>query len=145
MNHNDIASVKKKLKWKSNSVDEVNIINLIQFLIPAERISFFNELYRILKVGGKIQMITPHWCSARAYGDLAFVYPPVSEAWIHHLNKEWREANAPWGKSYKCDFDVSGGYGMHQAICSRNTEYQQHAIMFWKEAAQDLITTLVKK
>lgn len=145
LNHKDLAKVKKKWVQADNSVDEVNVINLIQFLTPRERIHFANELYRVLKSGARAQISAPHWCSARAYGDMEFQWPPVSEAWLHHLNKEWREANAPWGKTYKCDFDVSGGYSLHPGIITRNQEYQMHAITYWKEAAQDLLATLMKR
>jgi hypothetical protein len=142
----DLAKVRKKWTQASNSVDEVGVINLVQFLTAKERIHFVNELHRVLKKGGTAQINAPHWCSARALGDLAFQWPPVSETWKYHLNAEWRKANAPWGKTYTCDFDVDGGgYGLHPAIISRNQEYQMHAVGFFKEAAQDLIITLTKR
>lgn len=141
----DIPKLKGRWPWKSNSVDDVSVINLIQFLRPQERIHFANELHRVLKAGAKAQISTPHWCAARSYGDLSFQWPPVSESWAPHLNKDWRKANAPWNKAYTCDFEAGGGYGMHPQIVSRNQEYQQHAVAFFKEAAQDLIITLVKK
>jgi predicted SAM-dependent methyltransferase len=145
LTHKDLARVRKRWPWASNSVSEVNVVNLLQMLTPAERIHFANELYRVLKRGAKAQISAPHWCSARAYGDLTFQWPPVSETWPHHLNAEWRKANAPWGTKYKCDFDIGGGYGMHPQIVTRNQEYQQHAVAFFKEAAQDLIISLTKR
>jgi hypothetical protein len=145
LDHTNLAAARKKLPQASNSVDEFEIINLVQFLTPAERITFANELHRALKKGGRAQINAPHWCSARAFGDMEFQWPPVSETWIHHLNAEWRKANAPWGKRYRCDFDVSGGYGLHPAVAARNQEYQMHAISFFKEAAQDLVFTLIKR
>lgn len=131
-------------KHASNSVDEVSIINFVQFLRPNERIEFVNDLWRILKVGAKAQIITPHWCSSRAFSDLAFQHPPVAEGWYFHLNREWREKNAAWGKAYRCNFDITFGYGLHQLVATRNGEYQQHAVTFFKEAAQDVIATLTK-
>jgi hypothetical protein len=128
-----------------NSIDEASVINLVQFLKPADRIHFVNELHRVLKSGAKAQIIAPHWCASRAYGDLMFESPPVSESWFPHLNAAWREVNAPWGKAYKCDFDHTLGYGLHPGIVSRNQEYQQHAVTFWKEAGQDLCATLIKR
>ena len=131
--------------YVANSVDEAYIVNLIPFLQPDERIRFMNELWRVLKKDAKAQIVSPHWCSARAHSDLAFVYPPVAEGWYYHLNADWRKANAPWGTKYRCDFDMTFGYGMHPLIVSRNQEYQQNAVTFWKEAAQDLIATVTKK
>lgn len=143
--HADLNKLRKKWSYASNSVDVVEAEHIIQFLKPEERIHFVNELHRVLKKGGKAHILTPYWSSARAYGDLMFEMPPVSEAWLYHLNAEWRKNNAPWGDKYTCDFDPTWGYGMHPLIMSRNQEYQQHALTFWKEAAQDLVATLIKR
>lgn len=145
LTHKDLKRVRGKWPEKTESVDEVNIINLVQMLTPKERIHFANELHRVMKPGAKAQLITPHWCSARAFGDMAFQWPPVSEGWFYHLNAEWRKANAPWGTGYKCDFDPTWGYGLHPLIVPRNHEYQQNAITFYKEAAQDLCATLTRR
>lgn len=141
----DLAKVKKKWTQANNSVDEIAAAQLLQFLKPSERIHFVNEAYRVLKKGGKCQILTPHWCASRAWGDLAFEHPPVAEPWYHHLNEQWRKDNAPWGKGYKCDFDCTYGYSMHPGIQSRNQEYQHHAIQFWKESAQDMMATIIKR
>ena len=77
----DRTWVTKRWPHKTNNVDEVNVINLVQFLLPPERIHFVNELWRVLKPGAKAQISSPHWASARAHSDLAFVYPPVAEGW----------------------------------------------------------------
>lgn len=145
LTHKDIPKLKGRWSWASNSVDEVSVINLVQMLGPDERIHFVNELWRVMKPGAKAQLVIPHWCSARAYGDLAFQWPPVSEGWFYHLNAEWRKTNAPWGVKYKCDFDPTWGYGLHPLIVSRNQEYQQHAVTFFKESSQDTIATLTKR
>lgn len=145
LDHKNISEVKGKWKQKSNSVPEVQIANLIQFLKPKERIHFMNELYRVMKKGAKAQIIAPHWCASKAYGDLSFEYPPVSESWFAHLNKAWREEFAPWGTEYECDFDSTVGYALHPQLASRNMEYQQQAVSFWKEACQDTVATVIKK
>ncbi len=145
LSHADLDWVRGAWPQASNSVAEVSIINLVQFLTPAERIHFVNELHRVLMSGARAELSVPHWASSRAYGDLAFQSPPVSESWLHHLNADWRAANAPWGKDYTCDFIPGCGYGMHPDIVSRNQEYQMHALTFWKEAAQDMVATLTKK
>ena len=145
LDHKNLAQVKRKWAQASNSVDSVDALNIIQFLKPAERIHFANEMWRVMKPGAKASISTPWWASARAYADLAFEYPPVSEGWFYHLNKEWREANAPWGKAYKCDFDFGIGYNLHPSMANRNTEYVTNAITFWKESAQDIGVTLTKR
>lgn len=145
LDYKNLAEVKGSWKQKTNSVEEVEIANLVQFLTPPERIHFVNELHRVMKKGAKARIITPHWCASKAYGDLMFQWPPVSESWFAHLNKEWREKFAPWGEDYTCDFDATVGYALHPQLNTRNMEYQQQAVSFWKEACQDTASTLIKR
>lgn len=70
---------------------------------------------------------------------------------FYYLSKEWRSTQAPHTDSahnphgYACDFEATWGYSLHQGLISRNAEYQQHALAYWKEAAQDIIATLTKR
>jgi len=137
--------------WADESVSEIHCSHFLEHLDARERVWFWNELYRVLKpkCGGKV--ITPYWASARAYGDPTHKWPPVAEWSYYYLNKDWRKLNAPhcdsefvaWG--FNCDFDAIGGYGMHQAILTRTPEYQNYAIQWYKEAAQDLHMNITKK
>jgi predicted SAM-dependent methyltransferase len=136
---------KKKWPWKDGSVDEAHCSHMLEHLTASERIHFINELYRVLKKGGKCQIITPHWCSSRAYGDLTHQWPPVSEFWYYYLSRDWRAGNAPHNDGYSCDFEAVWGYSIHPAVAQRSPEYQQNAVSYWKEAAQDLIANLTKK
>lgn len=138
------ADLTKKWPWKDSSVTEANASHFVEHLDGQERIHFANELYRVLIPGGKCQIITPHWASCRAYGDLTHKWPPVSEFWFYYLKKEWRDANAPHNTEYACDFEATWGYSLHQQIQARNQEYQTHALTFFKEAAQDMLAMLVK-
>lgn len=131
--------------WKTASVDEVNSEYLVHYFTARERVHFANELYRVLKPGAKAIIQVPHWCASKAYGDIRVQWPPVSEMWFAMLSKKWREAqNCVDSSGYTCDFDHTLGYGLHPVLLSRNYEYQQHAVIFWKEAAQDLCGTLIK-
>jgi hypothetical protein len=116
-----------------------------------ERVHFFNELYRVLKPLGKATIITPHWSSCRAYGDPTHKWPPMCEfAWFY-LKKEWRAQNAPHTDianltiGFDCNFDVTWGYTLEPGVAMRNQEYQQHAMVYFTEARQDMIATLVKQ
>ena len=131
--------------FKNDSVDEVHCSHFVEHLTQSERIHFVNELYRVMKPGAKAQLITPHWASCRAYGDLTHQWPPVSEFWFYYLAKAWREVNAPHNDTYTCDFEATWGYSLHQSLGVRNQEFQQFAMQFYKEALQDIIATLVKK
>jgi hypothetical protein len=143
--HAEIAKAKKKLVQATNSVDDVEVVHLLSYLTADERISFINELYRVMKSGAKCSILTPYWASGRAYTDLRMQYPPVVEGWYFNLNADYRKQDPGGDKRYKCDFDATWGYTLHPAIVTRNHEYQQHAVTFWKEAAQDLAATIIKK
>jgi Methyltransferase domain len=151
---------KEKWPWKDNSVDEAHAAHFLEHLTNFnnkwERTHFFNELYRVLKKGAKAQIIIPHWCSNRYYGDPTHC-EPFSEMGFYYLSKEWRlgkdgvGANAPhsdkkWNKNgYDCDFECTWGYSLRQDLLTRNQEFQQNAISTQKEAAQDIIATCTKK
>ncbi len=138
-----VTDLRQKWPWKTSSVDEVNANFIVNYFTAQERVHFANELYRVLKPDAKAVIYVPHWCSSRAYGDVGEQWPPVSEMWFATLNKGWRDAeNRVDTTGYTCDFDHTLGYGLHPAIIPRNQEYQQHAVLFWKEAAQDIIATL---
>jgi SAM-dependent methyltransferase len=139
-----VCDLRDAWKWEDESVDEVNCSHFIEHLTASERIHFVNELWRVLKPGAKATITTPHWASNRAYGDLTHQWPPVSEMWFYYLSRDWRAANAPHNDFYECDFSVTWGYAVNPALTARNADYQQHALAFWKEAAHDMVATLVK-
>ena len=140
--------------WEDNSVDEAHCSHFLEHLTNLEgkwqRIHFFNELYRVLKPGATCAIIIPHWASTRYYGDPTHK-EPFSEMGYYYLSKEWRKTQAPhtdkeFNKNgYTCDFEATWGYSMNQALTTRNQEYQQHALQFFKEAAQDTVCTLTKR
>jgi SAM-dependent methyltransferase len=149
------ADLTKPWPWKDGSVEEIHCSHFLEHLDHnkhnPERVRFVNELYRVLVPGGKATIITPHWASTRAYGDFTHADKPVSEFWFYYLSRAWRLENAPdndiqWNPDgYTCDFEVTWGYSLHPLVAPRNQEYQQHALTFWREAAQDMIATFTKR
>lgn len=146
-----VADLTDPWPWADNSVEEINMSHVLEHFTGLERVHIFNEMYRVLIPGGKASIITPHWASNRAYGDFTHCWPPVSEMLYFYVAKSWRDVNAPdndaeWNpEGYRCDFDVTWGYGLRQDLLTRNTEYQMFALGNYKEAAQDLIATLTSK
>lgn len=130
--------------WEDGSVEEAHASHFIEHLDAAGRIHFVNELYRVLKPGGQCMVITPHWNSARAYGDLTHKWPPVSEFWFYYLSKEWREQQAPHNVDYTCNFGVTWGYTFHPGGNGWNPDRVQYAIAWFKEYLQDTVATLTK-
>jgi SAM-dependent methyltransferase len=138
-------------QFEDNSVDEAHASHFLEHLTAPQRVVFFNELYRVLKPKAQCTIITPHWASSRAYGDPTHQWPPVCEFGYFYLSRKWREDNAPHADAkhsstgYSCDFDATWGYSLHPSLGVRNEEWQQFAINFYKEAAQDLIATVTKR
>ena len=136
--------------FEDESVDEAHASHFLEHLNAKQRIHFMNELHRVMKKGAKATIITPHWASNRAYGDMTHAWPPVAEMFFYYLKREWRKTQAPhtdkeWNPTgFDCDFDATWGYSFSQDLASRNQEYVQFALSNYKEAAQDLHATLVK-
>ena len=138
--------------FDDGSVAEARCSHFIEHLTSPQRVHFYNELYRVLQPGGKATIVTPHWASNRAYGDPTHQWPPVSEMSFFYLSRKWREENAPhtdarWAGpiGFSCDFEAVWGYGLHPNIAARNQEFQQFAMAFYKEAAQDMHANLTKR
>lgn len=145
---------KDKWPWEDNSVIEAHASHFVEHLKPMQRVHFVNELFRVMKkpvydngklVSGFAKIITPHWASCRAYGDLTHEWPPVSEFWYFYLSKDWRKDNAPHNDFYTCDFDTLWDYSLNPVLIGRNDEYVRNALSFYKEAALDMVVTLTKK
>ena len=141
--------------WPDNSVDEAHASHFIEHLTWPQRVHFFNELGRVLKKGAKAQIIWPHWCADRYYGDPTH-QQPMSPFGLYYLNAEWRKTNAPhcdyaqndgnhmWHE-YTCDFDNVISYSLAPWTAGRNQEFIQFAMAAYKEAAQDVMATLIRK
>ena len=140
-----VADLRAPWPWADDSVEDVHCSHFLEHLTAVERMHFVNELYRVLVPGGSCRLIVPHWASAIAYGDLTHQWPPVSEYWFFYLSKSWRERNAAHNDIYQCDFDTQWTYSLHQNIVQQSPDYQQHAALFWKEACQEIIATLVAR
>jgi hypothetical protein len=146
----DLGDTTLTWPWAEASVEEVRSSHFFEHLDQSQRTHFLNELFRILIPGGKATLTTPYWASSRAYGDPSHAWPPIGEMTFFYANKEWRRVNAPhtdaawFPGGFTCDFEFTAGYTLHPEIQPRNTELQQKAVTFLKEAAQDMIATLVK-
>lgn len=146
-----VQIAKEPLPFEDGSVEEVHASHFVEHLTAAERCYLMNDLFRVMKPGAKMQMIVPHWGSNRAYGDPTHQWPPIGEMWFYYLKREWRMSQAPhtdksnWPEGYDCDFEATWGYTMHPAFNTRNAEFQQFAMNYYREGAQDIVATLTRK
>lgn len=141
--------------FEDNSVEEARASHFLEHLTNLdnkwERVTFFNELHRILKPKAGAMITIPHWASIRYYGDPTHK-EPFSEFGLYYLSKDWREGNAPHADSrwnpqgYSCDFDAfTNHFGIHPVIQARNQEFQTFAAQFYRDAVTDWVFTVVKK
>jgi predicted SAM-dependent methyltransferase len=98
--------------WREESVSEIHSSHFLEHLTAPERVTFFNESYRVLAWDGTVRIVTPHWSHDCAYGDPTHQWPPLSPWVALYLQKTWRIRNAPHtdaeqtgGFGYACDFD----------------------------------------
>jgi hypothetical protein len=136
----------RQIPWpfEDNSVDEVHSSHFVEHLTGEERVSFFNELSRVMKKGAQARIITPHWSHACAYGDPTHQWPPMSEWFAYYLNKGWRDQNAPH-TGYTCDFDFTVAGSWDPWLETRNQETKVFAMNRYINSYRDLIVTLVAK
>lgn len=130
--------------FKDNSVDQVFSSHFIEHLTGEERITFFNELGRIMKKGATAQIIAPHWSHDCAYGDPTHKFPPISGWTFLYLLKSWRDVNAPHAK-YTCDFDWSTAGSWDEWLNVRNQEFKIFSMQHYINSTRDIIANLVKR
>lgn len=140
-----VADLRSRWPWPDASVSEAFSSHFLEHLEAAERIHFANELHRVLAPGAKATIVTPHWASARAYGDLTHKWPPVTEFWYYYLNKKWRDANAPHNDFYVCDFDFTFDYLIRQDLAQKSDAEKRFAVDNFKDAAEDLVVRLTRR
>lgn len=145
----DIVHDLRKIPYpfKDNSVDEIHCSHFLEHLTGAERIPFFNELYRIMKPKSTARIITPAWSNERAYGDPTHQFPPVTTWTYLYLNKDWRAGNAPH-VGYTCDFDavMVGTLDTNDPyVAFRSDEVKGNFMRYNININVDLIATITKK
>jgi len=133
--------------FEDNSVDEVHSSHFLEHLTNSERISFFNELYRVMKPKTTARLTTPHWSNERAYGDPTHQWPPITSWLYFYLQKSWRDVNAPH-TGYTCDFDYTliGTLDPNDPnVAHRNEETKGFFMRYNINACVDLVAILTKR
>jgi hypothetical protein len=133
--------------WADGSIEEVHSSHFLEHLTGAERVAFFNELYRVLRPQAQARFITPSWTNERAYGDPTHQWPPVTTWTYFYLNKQWRDANAPHS-GYTCDFDwqVAGTFDPNDTWVAMRTGEVKSVLMSRNiNCTVDLICTLTRR
>lgn len=144
--HDNVALDLKQILDKSNSFEEFKEnVNSQDFLAPQDGfIKFINEVYRILKPGGKVYLQAPYWSSVRFVGDPTHVRP-IGESTLWYLDKDWMEKNNLQHYGIKCNFDIKLSYYVTNDMTLKSEEVRQRAFLYDLNTIEDIIIELTKK
>jgi ubiquinone/menaquinone biosynthesis C-methylase UbiE len=136
--------------FEDGSVDYVYSSHFIEH-IPMEYINgkdklfaFIDEVYRILKPGGKVTLIFPNCLSTRAFQDPTH-RRFIPAATVLYFNKAWRDINKLDHYNVVCDFDYVVGEAVNGNWVSRSQEAKQFAANNYWNVIDDLHFILTKR
>jgi hypothetical protein len=133
----------RQTPWPWSEVEYIHCSHFVEHLTREEWVPFFNEAHRVLKVGGQLHVVTPHWSNACAYGDPT--HKSFLSEWVPmYMNKGWRAVNAPHC-GYDTDFDWGSGASFEPWVASKAREVQEFVTRHYVNASRDLIFTLTKR
>lgn len=149
----DIVHNLRVYPWpiKSDSVDEAFCSHYIEHIPNTEiegtnqdhLLAFYDELYRILKVGAKIRIVAPYYSSIRCWQDPTH-RRAISEHTFLYANKNWRVQNKLDHYHVKADFDFAYAHMLDQEYALRAPEVQANAIKHYINAVSDIDITMTK-
>jgi SAM-dependent methyltransferase len=127
---------------ESESAEEIICYHYVEH--TSDLIKFMNEVYRILKPGGKIKIIAPYYTSMRAWQDPTHKRA-ICEASFLYYNKGWREANKLDHYNTNTDFDFNYGYDFTPEWANRSEEARSFALRHYFNVVNDIHVVLTKK
>lgn len=132
--------------FKANSIDAVFSSHFIEHLTGEQRIAFMDEIFRMLKKGGKARFIHPYYSSVRAIQDPTHKWPPISDQSYLYFNKQWRDANKLDHYGIKSDFDFQTFYSWQDGMWSlKNEETRNFAALHYHNVIADMIIELTRR
>lgn len=137
-----------KFPWpiKDRSVEEAYSAYIFHRIPKNLRQAFMEEVWRVLKPGGKIIIVAPYWSSPRSYQDPTAEWPPVTEATFFYYSKDWLKAQNDLN-GQKCDFEFPPivSYAMEPETAGRNDDTRNHWMKHYVNSVNDIYVTLTKK
>lgn len=127
---------------ESNSAEDIICSHYVEH--TSDLIKFMDEVYRILKPGGKIKIIAPYYTSIRCWQDPTHKRA-ISEATFLYFNKGWRDANKLDHYGILSDFDYTYGYDINQTWANRSEEARNFAILHYWNVINDIHLVLTKR
>lgn len=140
--------------FADNSVDEIHSSHFIEH-IPMEYVTvdgkskdmlfaFIDEVYRMLKPGGKATLIFPNCQSTRAFQDPTH-RRFIPAATIYYFSKEWRAINKLDHYNVNCDFDLFFAESVNGNWQVRSADAKLFANQHYWNVVDDLHFILTKK
>jgi len=144
--HSNVASDLAVVLEKSNSFEEFkeNIMKP-EFQHPGDGlIRFVNELYRILKPGGKATIIAPYYSSMRSFGDPTHKRY-ICDFTVSYFNKEARESMGLGHYGIECDFDAKMSYAVSEEVSLKSEEVRHELFTKDLNVIDDILIELTKR
>jgi len=134
----------EKFPWpiKANSAEEIICNHYVEH--TSDLIQFMDEVYRILKPGGKLRVVAPYYTSIRCWQDPTHKRA-ISDATFLYFNKGWRDANLLDHYKIKSDFDFTYGYDINVAWANKSDEARNFAILHYNNVVNDIHVVLTKR
>jgi len=144
--HDTLYSYIKKITKESKSFEEFKeLMDKFDKDSPSDGlIKFMDEVYRILKPGGKIKVISPYYNSVRCWQDPTHLRA-INEASFLYFNKQWLDTNKLDHYNIKSDFDYTYGYDMAVEWANRSEEARNFAIKHYMGVVNDIHVVLTKR
>lgn len=147
----DVVHDLKMAPWpfEDESIDEARANHFFEHLEPKERITFMNELHRVLKKGAGCLFVTPRGLD-RQMQDFTHKWPPVVEASYLYFDQDWLKANKLDHyievNGIQCNFDVRPiNVSVSQEFLTKCDEHKLFAARYYTNAAVDMVVLMVKK
>lgn len=128
--------------WPDASIEAVYCSHYVEHV--SNLILFMNELYRILVVGGEVEIIAPFYASRRAIQDPTH-RQFVSETTFVYYSKAWREKNGLDHYGITADFDCSFRYRIADSWAGRSDKSLAFAVRHYWNVVEDLEVWLKKR
>lgn len=106
-------------------------------------IQFMDEIYRILKPGGKVTIIVPYLTSTRAFQDPTHRRFLCKES-FYYFNKEWINVSHLEHYNIRSNFDITYSYHITNELTLKSKEIRDKAFEHDWNAINDLIVELTK-
>jgi SAM-dependent methyltransferase len=127
---------------ESNSVEDIVCNHYAEH--TTDLIKFMDEVYRILKPGGKMKIISPYYTSIRCWQDPTHKRA-ISEATFLYFNKQWRDTNKLDHYGIVSDFDYTYGYDLSMEWATKHEDARNFAIAHYSNVVNDIHVVLTKR